>query len=307
MIAAAFKMKEIDLFVFWFILKKLDNMVDGSSFISKQHMLYCMNTLFGVSGSYAYEKLQKGVGKYWGKFGGKKGNGGTSLFSDKRVTERLNPGGSPCNGFEVVLSHFLIHDTPDMCKEKGKTINQLRKDNWKIMKSQLLAMVSAKTTDGRPISYAAIGDQTGLSRSSLWRHISQCRKSGGVHVQTNFVPILTSNDSRELHYKREQLISDGEEKFLTLLKGKELGMYVLAKQLPNSYFIHHYDRVRLSKRPSALKKLDSENLEKISPKRYFNQEPKNANNNNVYILSGHKILDSRGNDVVLWHSNRKRK
>ena len=67
--ASVLKNKEDDLYILWLLAKKIDT--NGSGIVAVKEIFNFAKIVLSIKSNYVYEKIDKGIGKYWRKPFGK--------------------------------------------------------------------------------------------------------------------------------------------------------------------------------------------------------------------------------------------
>jgi hypothetical protein len=282
LIAASFRKKEADLYIIWHLLREINNKCNhGSGHIDvSNELLPYIKVLFYITDSQAYNKIQEGIGKYWGKPAGKNGQRTTSLFSQNKIVERLCPQMIKVKPFKILSGDLM---TRRSFKIRG----------WQYLRGLLVGAVASRFTDGRPVSHAVIQAQTGLSRSTVIRDLKLCM---GLSVVEN-VHMLEGYNTYEQAYERLKVLISITGKNYYHISEKIKGKYYIRKRMANSYFLY-YDRDDFNKRPKALRRCDASNNENCSGRIYYPETKAPLDNKKAKIPVGMSTFNEK--KIITW-------
>lgn len=251
--AASVRNNESDLYVVWCILRSIDRFRMGSGRFEHQFVFSLLRQVLGIKESMAYQKIKRGEGLYWNKFG-KSSNGAkvTCLIGEEALIRRLSPTSTRSEPFQ-----FFVYDLE--CD-----LNSTRND----IKSMMIAVVAARYVKEHPLSIASVAQLTGQSERTVQRAFRDCvdlisypqRQEISRHPNENEArqALKRSNPSNSAAYKIEQ----------------QLSQFVVYRQLPNIYTLTKPKRLPLSKRPKVLREFDVANSFGLQPKKYFHESSK---------------------------------
>lgn len=259
--AEALKNNESDIFIIWSILKKIDS--SGSGIIWMGDILKLCEKVLGLKSTYAYSKINKGIGKYWREPKGKNGCKTVGLFSFKQIVLRLSPKIARSEPVVIPFTYF----------------NANGYKNSKNIKNLLIGCVAGRYVDHRPISLASIQENIGQSENTVRNAIKECAfleyktNTEKVSVSKNILGVMASKSIQDnsVAYKIKKIDNN----------------YFMIKQLPNSYIIKDFDRLPLKCRPDILSKTVQKNFELLLPARYHkhkNTEWKTSDSKNLIKL-----------------------
>ena len=238
--ASVLKNKEDDLYILWLLAKKIDT--NGSGIIPLKEIFNFSKIVFGVNSNYRYEKIDKGINKYWRKPFGKYGNKSICLLSPNKIIQRLKPDITRSKPVVVPLSYIQSSDK--------KTIRGL-----------LISIVAGRYSDNRPISMYSLIHNIGLSESTIRNALydSKCLK-----IRNNFLVLAINENKLQLNH----LLQSDKEPWACKIISRD-NCYQLIKQQANSYELDFY-RLPLKTRPQELKKNDKRLFAILEPNRYNN-------------------------------------
>jgi hypothetical protein len=238
--ASVLKNKEDDLYILWLLAKKVDT--NGSGIVSLKEIFNFAKIVLNIQSNYIYEKIEKGVGKYWRKPFGKYGNKNVCLLSPGKIIQRLKPDITRSKPVVVPLSYIQSSDK--------KTIRGL-----------LISIVAGRYTDNKPLSMYSLIHNIGLSESTIRNALydSKCLK-----IKSNFLILATDINRTSL----AKLLQSDKEPWACKIVNNN-GVFQLIKQQANSYDLDFY-RLSLKSRPTELKKNDKRLFAILEPARYNN-------------------------------------
>ena len=236
--ASVLKNKEDDLYILWLLAKKIDT--NGSGIVSLKEMFNFAKIVLSIKSNYVYEKIEKGVGKYWRKPFGKYGNKSVCLLSPNKIIQRLSP--------EITRSKPVI-----------VPLSYIQSSDKKSIRGLLISIVAGRYTDSRPISMYSLIHNIGLSESTIRNALydSKC-----LNVRNNFLVLATDINRSSL----ANILQTDKEPWACKIINND-GMFQLVKQQANSYDLDFY-RLSLKTRPKELKKNDKRLFAILEPRRY---------------------------------------
>ena len=244
--AAALANQEADLYFIWSILKALDKASSGKGVGVVNKIQTVIADLFRVSLKHTYSKIKDGIGKYWQKPGGSKGQKVIGLYSWEKVVARLQPSMPRCQPFAFKLDYFKSDDS-----EK----------NWSKIKGILVSVIASRFGDRKPQSINSIMEHTKLSRASIFNLLNRC---DGLKRTPNYIRIAEGIEPRNIENAQRGLMDDGRKMFRM---AKVENIYILLQRIANSYEIDAM-RLPLSKRPKAMRVYDAINAASAQSKKY---------------------------------------
>lgn len=278
LIAAAIKKNEEDLYITWLVLRSIDRTNENSGHLNTLDIQGVMMKFLGVKQSQLYSKLQSGIGKYWAKPNGTRGERTTSLLSRSRVICYLEPTMVQVKPFKIILQDLLI----DNLAYQKQHIHDL-----------LICFVVGSREDFHPLSYASISGHTGLSKRTIQRAINSC---GDISKYYNALEYYENPNYDLVREKMYELINanNGMNPWRIVKKDNT---YKLVKQIPNS-FILSFDRTSVVCRPKELKYFDKINVNNRSVKKYYDKQPKEKTDNEKYVSTGY--VKEEYNAIFTW-------
>lgn len=234
--------KEDDLYILWLLAKKVD--INGSGIISLREMFNFAKIVLGIKSNYIYEKIDKGVNKYWRKPFGPYGNKSICLLSPTKVITRLQP--------KITRSKPVI-----------VPLSYIQNSERKQIKILLISIVAGRFSDNRPISMYSLIHNTGLSESTIRNalHESKC-----ITIKSNYFVIATDSNKVKL----ANLMQQSKEPWACKIVNSN-GIFQLIKQQANSYDLDFY-RLSYKLRPKELKRNDKKLFDLLEPKNNINTE-----------------------------------
>ncbi len=288
LVAAAMKNKELDIYICWCILRALDIQRGGSGHYSVAAMGYIAHIALGIGTTQMYAKIKKGEGKYWTSPKGQKGKRSSSLISISKVINYLQP--------------TMTRTEPLVCRI-GDLIPGGETRNWPTLRNFLVSVVAARHVRPRPVTRATIEEQTGLSRSTVFRRLSQGAETH-LRVVKNCAKIHAGDTYAKAKDALAQILAtEGGANPWRIVKIE--GHFFLVKQIANSYMLPEFTRVPLSKRPPALRALDIQNALVCDQPRYCVKETKLNNapsQEKVWYSPDGNVKIRRLGKVGLWKS-----
>lgn len=235
------KNKEDDLYILWLLAKKID--VIGSGIVAVKEIINFAKIVLNIKSNYVYEKIEKGIDKYWRKPFGKYGCKSVCLLSPNKIIQRLKPQITRCKPVSVPLSYI---------QSSGK----------KTIRGLLISIVAGRYTDNRPISMYSLIHNIGLSESTIRNALAN---SNCINSRANYIVIAQSIERSSL----SQLLQNDKEPWACKIILNN-GIFQLLKQQANSYDLDFF-RLPLKSRPNELKKNDKRLFAILEPKRYNNE------------------------------------
>ena len=236
--ASVLKNKEDDLYILWLLAKKIDT--NGSGIVAVKEIFNFAKIVLSIKSNYVYEKIDKGIGKYWRKPFGKYGKKSVCLLSPNKIVQRLKPDITRSKPVVVPLSYIQSSDK-------------------KSIRGLLISIVAGRYLDSRPISMYSLIHNIGLSESTIRNALydSKC-----LNIRSNFLVLATDTNRTSLAI----LLQDDKEPWACKITNAN-GIFQLIKQQANSYDLDFY-RLSLKSRPPELKKNDKRLFAILEPKRY---------------------------------------
>jgi hypothetical protein len=139
--------------------------------------------------------------------------------------------------------------------------------------------------------------QTGLSRSTIWRYLRDCKN---LEIVRNVgEPIQTTINRKDLMGIKEKLLAQ-PGRFRYLIGRLESGEYAIFEQLPNAYYLHGVERLPLRKRPDYVRINDWNASRLASPKLYASSSDELSCNSTIKYIELARICDFQGNVMGAW-------
>lgn len=245
LVSSTNKAKCLNLYGVWTVLKIIDKHKQGAGKFAFKSVLFVIRQTLKVNEKYAYEIFKKGVNLFWTA---QSKNKEVYLFSLEKVVNNFPYEIAKTAPFKVKVYDLWKHETP------GE------------LKAFLLDMLIGRHDQKKPLSRAALCENIGCSVSTLKR---QLKKSETLTIKKNFERIEEFNHINlaiEFQSKMKLLHPEIKDAYQILNADNK---YVVVKQLSNSYSVEDYSRIKISKRPRALKVTDSEISEAFQKRRYY--------------------------------------
>lgn len=229
--ASVLKNKEDDLYILWLLAKKID--VNGSGIVPIKEIFNFAKIVFDIKSNYVYEKIEKGIDKYWRKPFGPYGNKSVCLISPAKIISRLQPQITRSKPVVVPLSFIQSSDK-------------------KSIRSLLISIVAGRYIDNRPLSMYSLIHNIGLSESTIRNALyeSKC-----ISIKKNFMILSSSDNKLSLSKQMQTCNQPWACKIIS-----ENGIFHLIKQQANSYDLDFY-RLSYKLRPKELKRNDKKLFE----------------------------------------------
>jgi len=233
--ASVLKNKEDDLYILWLLAKKID--INGSGIVSLREIFNFAKIVLDIKSNYIYEKIEKGIDKFWRKPFGKYGNKFVCLLSPGKIIQRLQPQITRSKPVVVPLAYIQNTDR-------------------KFIRGLFVSIVAGRYLDNRPLSMYSLIHNTGLSESTIRNALyeSKC-----ISIKKNFLILATSKDKSSLSVKLQQC----NEPWACKIISKD-DIFHLIKQQANSYDLDFY-RLSYKTRPKELKRNDRKLFEILEP------------------------------------------
>lgn len=238
LLASVLKNKEEDIFTIWLIAKKID--IQNNGLIHLSELLNIVKLTLGLSSTFIYNKINKGIDLYWRKPSGKNGKKLVGLISINKIIERLKPQITRVMPVSLNLNYL--------------------KSNSKNIRNLYISIVAGRYTDLRPISIETICNNTGLSESTVHKALKSCNH---LKTKSNY-KILCETDN--LNNIKIYMLKNQDK---SIIVEQSDNLFRLLKQVGNTYILMDFDRLPLSTRPKSLKKNDKFMLDILEEKRYY--------------------------------------
>lgn len=269
LISSTYKSKQLNNYAVWSVLKAVDKNKKGSGKFQFETVLFIIAETLKVSKKYSYEIFKKGTDVFW-KFPSK--NREVYLMSLDKVIEKFPHEIAKTAPFKIRINDLWKQETPGQ------------------LKTFLLDFVLGRYGQKKPISKASLCENLGCSESTIKRQI---RNSINLTKKINLEKIDEFdhiNFANEYLNKLKILYPQNKTAYKIL---KERNKFVIYRQLSNSYSMEDYSRLKLSKRPKSMKKIDSELQIQYEKRKYYIGKCTNSNHG---ALS--KVDD--GKSAIIW-------
>lgn len=233
------KRNECDLFTIWNVAKLID--VTGSGIVELKEVINICNKLFSLKSKYVYEKINSGINLYWTKPHGQIRNKKICLFSINKIVSRLQPNVTRTKPVSIPVMHLEGLST--------KTIKEI-----------YISIFAARYENDSPISISSLEKFLGISESTARNALKNC---SFIKTKKNF-EIIYSDTSKDKLAKL--IVADNHPYNLRIIQKD--GIFLLLKQIPNSYHLFGLDRLPYKYRPKCLRLLDKNILASLSKKKY---------------------------------------
>ncbi len=256
LLAEIIKKNECDLYTIWNISKLIDT--NGSGIIAVRELLNICKKLFNFKSKYIYEKLNSGVDLYWTKPHGQIRNKKICLFSISKIVTRLNPNVTRSKPVAIPISVIEGLGT------KG-------------IKELYISIFAARYENDSPISITSLEKFLGVSESTARNALKNC---SFIKTKKNYEIISTDTSKDKL---AKLIVADHHPYNLRIIQKD--GVYLLLKQIPNSYHLFGLDRLPFKYRPKCLRLLDKNILANLSKKKYDTKNGCLTSDNNETMSS----------------------
>jgi hypothetical protein len=253
LIGPAIHNKEFDLLVAYLVAKTLDKECNNSTgVITLKMLMNVFHQVLGVKKAQAYKRIEKGIGVYWHKPGGKN-------FRDKKV------GLKRVNAIWKYLKPTMLRSKP-FCIPFQDFNNNTGHTNRIYLQNMFISCIASRHGDFRPQSLTSISKEARVSYKTAQRAL----KEAVIMKQCNFQSHYVTNDlSKAVAVKNQlQLESNGK---LWVYRGNK--QFEVVSQIGNSYTCS-YDRMSIRTRPDYAKVLDSINRPNEINYKYVTSEKK---------------------------------
>lgn len=267
LVSSTRKAKCLNQYAVWSVLKVVDAHKQGSGKFLLSSVLTVITRTIHCNSNYAYEIFAKGIGKFWHQPNDEKV---VYLFSLDKVVKNFPFDLAKTSPFDV-----RVYDLWNL-----ETSGQV--------KNFLNTLVVGRYGQGKPLSQQALMENLDVSLSTVKRII---KNSDWITKKKNFCIIKS--------YKNLSFANKFLEKIRLLdphhrLKYKIItdnGMYLVIKQMANSYSVEDFSRSKISKRPKALRNIDHDNKDSFEKKKYNIKE------------NGFVKQKAEGSEFYLWQSS----
>jgi hypothetical protein len=158
----------------------------------------------------------------------------------------------------------------------------------------LCDFVIGRFGQNKPITIKSLEGNLGLSESTIKRRINNSfnltRKKNYCFMDNKFDNVCEAHN----HLRKTRIMFPNDSSAYRIIKRD--GKFLIAKQLGNSYSVEDFSRGKISKRPSSFRKIDFDNKESLSGKKFFYTKIKKANDNN-FVLSK---IKSDNSEFFVW-------
>lgn len=277
LIAAAFKVDEIDNFLIWCVMKDLDKQENNAQGLWTVEDIKKVIKYFNskLKNEQIHARFLRGEGKFW--FWNNRKINKCTVPSCKKVVDFLKPTMLPIQPFNV-----RIDEIPDSLQE---------------CRAFLFAMVAGRFIDERPLSNKALEVETLLNKRTIIRYKNLIPD---LNICANWEVIFSSSDPLLINEKYKHFYHDG--KFRVHFE-KISNTYYILKQLPNSHTIYILERFHIKKRPKELRYYDRTNNTNLCPRKYIHTGDTSAFENiDSSVIKTGKINSSRRGNITIWHS-----
>ena len=233
--SSVLKTKEDDLYILWLLAKKID--VNGSGIVSLKEIINFAKIVLNIKSNYIYDKIEKGIDKFWRKPFGKYGNKFVCLLSPSKIVQRLQPQITRSKPVVVPLEYIHLTDR-------------------KFIRGLLISVVAGRYNDNRPLSMYSLIHNIGLSESTIRNALNE---SKCISIKTNYLILDSSKDKLSLSLKMQQCNQPWACKII-----HNDDIFHLIKQQANSYDLDFY-RLSYKSRPKELKRNDKKLFEILEP------------------------------------------
>lgn len=269
LISSTYKAKQLNNYAVWSVLKAIDKHKKGEGKFKFESVLLIISTTLNLSKKYSYAVFKKGVNLFW-KAPNKTKD--VYLIGLDKVVINFPHEIAKTAPFQVRIFDFLIHETPGD------------------IKTFLLNFVFGRYGQKKPISKESLCQNLGCSKSTVKRQI---RKSQALTIKNN-MEMIKSFDHINFAYEylnKLKLMHPSLKNSFKIIE--QDNKFIIFKQLSNSYSVEDYSRLKLSKRPRALKAIDSENNMGFEKRKYYI-----GKNSKINRESLSKIEDSK--NYFIW-------
>jgi hypothetical protein len=232
-IASINEQNDLDLYLIWSVLKTVDMNNNKDGLVSCADFFTQAELFLKKRQSSLYILLNKGIGKFWSKPGGKKGKRQFTLFSLKRILKQYSPKILSCHSFLVPFEEIL----------------ELEK--WVKIKHFMLSLVVGRFDNLKPISQQSLAKNCSVSKSTIKRVV---KNNHHLLKIKNFLKIDVKSDDDIKYIENQKILCLNHR-------------YHLIEMLPNTY-ISNIEREKSFKNPIILKDWNKCFNGNIYPKKY---------------------------------------
>jgi hypothetical protein len=240
-IASVLKEKEEDIFSIWLFSKLID--YENKGLVEQKELLNLCKLILGINSTYCYNKILKGIDKYWRSPKGSKGKKIIGLFSINKITERLKP--------EITRAKPVVIDI-EVLKANGL--------NCKNIRNFFIAIVASRYHDNRPISLYSLSKNTGLCERTIQYSL---KDNPYIKKYTNYNIVFKSANESEIHQAYWNFKDLNNLRYY-----KDDSFFYLLQQIGNTYSLNDFDRLPFKNRPKALKINDRFLIDKFNSSTY---------------------------------------
>lgn len=264
LVSSTYKSKQLSNYAIWSVLKAIDKHKKGEGKFKFNSVLFIITTTLNVSDKYAYEIFKKGVDFFWKKPNKDKD---VYLISLEKVAINFPHEIAKTAPFKIRISDLWVHETP------GE------------LKTFLLGFVFGRYGQKKPISKSSLCDNLGCSKSTVKRQI---KKSERLTIKNNleYIKEFDHINFASTYLNKLKLLYPENKNLYKIIK--QDNKFIIFKQLSNSYSLEDFSRLKLSKRPRALKKIDAEASIGFEKRKFY--IGKNQKNNTEALA---KVEDSQ--------------
>lgn len=263
MISAASKIKKLEIFSIWLILKTIDKHKQSTGKFQYSTILELFEQVLKVNKTYTYQLFNKGVGIFWNAPVGAKGNKIVYLYGIDKVLDKMPFDLAKTFPFYIKIEDLFCHE------------------NTTQLKTFLCEFVIARYGQNKPVSKSSLQDNLGLSKSSIKRRIRNSiflnKKENYCFFENQFNNLIDAMNFAD-KIKKTILFNKNSVKVI-----KRNNIFYISYQVGNSYSLDEFSRGRISKRPHKFKVIDSINKDTYQRKKYHYTKIKNMTNTNLMI------------------------
>ena len=305
LIAAAHKKRVLDLFMVWSVAKAIDSKAQGRGVLTMESLRRIMFQVLPIKQHYTYHKIEQGIGKFWNRPGGKKGEKRIGLWSLNRILREcvIETEIPPCRPFYVTVEQ--LREFSDTTGQEG-------------LRAWLLSLVRARHGGNRPVSNANYAEETGGSRSTAQRHRRVCRSLTTIQ---NWVCVYKAPSEPHAVYTSKRMNDEHGKgmKPYSVVRDEDANTFLVARRLPNSYIMADVEQLPFHSRSKELKNYDVRNSSQLNTQTYLrndlnskkliskrsslNQESNFTVRGYGFLIFGGETSKIRGK-VCLWQSER---
>lgn len=263
MISAASKIKKLEIFAIWLILKAIDKNKQSTGKFQYSTILDLIEQILKVNKTYTYQLFNKGVDLFWNKPVGSKGNKTVYLYGIDKVLDKMPFDLAKTFPFYIKMEDLFYHE------------------NSTQLKTFLCEFVIARYGQKKPISKSSLQENLGLSKSSVKRRI---RQSTFLNKKENYcffdAKFHNLTDAMNFAEKVKKSVTHNKNSVKVIKKNN---IFYISYQVGNSYSLDEFNRGKISKRPHKFRIMDSLNRDSYDRKKYHYTKIKNNKNKNLII------------------------